>query len=67
MKINNKYNISDTVYVKNDIDQLPCVVISINVYAHGISYNLRIPDLTVAEFYEFEISDDIDVVLKTNN
>mgnify|MGYP000971895868 CR=1 FL=1 len=67
MKINNKYNISDTVYVKNDIEQLPCVVIAINVYVHGISYNLRVPDLTVSEFYEFEISDEIDIMLKTNN
>lgn len=68
MKINNKFNHGDKVYIVNDVEQKPCTVLSIVVNNGGyLSYNIRTADMEVLEFDEYELSYSQDVLLKTSN
>jgi hypothetical protein len=67
MIINPKYEIGQIVYLKTDLDQLPRIVFGYIIYrsveiiykiAHGTNNS---------EHYEFELSDEKDVLLKLTN
>lgn len=64
MLISNKYEIGAMVYLKTDIDQLQRMVTSIIVRPHIIVYELSCGS-TASEHYDFEITDEENVLIKT--
>ena len=64
--INNAYEIGDVVYLKTDKEQLPRIVYCIKVYKNDYSYELACGTVTSGH-YDFEISKEVDVLIKTNS
>jgi hypothetical protein len=65
MKIENKYNLGDEVYLKTDPDQYLRIVTGISIRQVGILYELSCAEDT-STHYDFEISRDINMVVKTS-
>ena len=67
MKINNQFNIGDTVYIKTDVNQKPNIIIAINVYSDNYhTYKLNSMD-NCSDYRDFEISNEEDKSLKVKN
>ena len=64
MKAN--YNIGDYVYLKTDIDQYKRLVTGYTVRTDGILYLLSLGSEETSH-HELEISDEIDILLKSMN
>jgi hypothetical protein len=67
MQINNKFQIGAIVYLKTDIEQLPRIIIGILIYPdNGLVY--KCGQSTDDDWhYEIELSDTVDILLKTSN
>lgn len=66
-KINNEFDIEDTVYLRTDIDQLPRMIVSFEVFKNGeILYKLNQRTLS-SYHYAFELSREVDTLIKTTN
>ena len=64
MKINNKYNIGDTVYIQTDINQKPNIIIAINVYSDDYhTYKLNSTD-SCNDYRDYEILKEKNQLLK---
>ena len=63
-KIN--FNIGDYVYLKTDIDQHKRIVTGYTVRFNEITYLLSLGE-DESTHYELEISDEIDILLKSTN
>jgi len=61
MKIDNKFNIGQTVYLVTDIDQNEWMVTSITVSPNGILYNCSFGTIN-AGCYDIELSANKDVL-----
>lgn len=57
MKIDNKFNIGETVYISNDTMQLPRMITRINVNPYDITYEIA-SGTEVSAHYDFELSSD---------
>jgi hypothetical protein len=56
MKINNKFTIEDIVVLKTDPEQLPRVVVGVDVRKHGLLYVVACGDVTTIHFdFEMEL------------
>jgi hypothetical protein len=67
MKVNNKYNIGDVVYIKSDTNQTPNIIIAITVYSDSYhTYKLNSKD-NCSDYRDYEISDEKNLVLKIEN
>lgn len=66
MKIDNKFNIEQTVYLRTDAEQNPRVVVSIVINPGDLSYRLAC-GVDTTEHFEFEISDKPDVMMTSQN
>ena len=67
MKINNKYNIGDIVYIRTDIKQIPNIVIAITIYSDAYhTYKINSMD-TCSDYRDYEISDEKNLALKIEN
>jgi len=62
-----KYKVGQTLYVKNDKEQLPRHCISVNFMPFGVGYELKHPQSGVEFYYEFEVQTDMDVEMKYVN
>ena len=63
-KIN--FNIGDYVYLKTDIDQHKRIVTGYTVRFNEVTYLLSLGE-DESTHYELEISDEIDILLKSTN
>lgn len=67
MKINNKFNIGDVVYIKTDVEQKPNIIICINVYSNDYyTYKLNSPD-DCSDYRDYEISKEENKLIKVKN
>ncbi len=66
MIIKNKFDFGDAVYLVTDNEQNKRLVTGISVYPTGILYRL-VSYTTETWHYEFEISVERDMLLKTSN
>ena len=66
MIIDNKFAITQTVYLKTDKDQLPRLVTGLKVNSNGLLYSLT-AGTQDSDHYDFEISETADVMLSTTN
>ena len=64
MVIDNKFDLGQTVYLKTDKEQLPRIVVRLFVTHHNILYSLA-QGTGETSHYDIEISEEINVVLKT--
>lgn len=62
-----QFNIGQTVYVKTDIDQLPRIVYGIEVYGNDLVAYKTSRDREVSTHYGFELTEESDIMIKTNN
>lgn len=65
MILNCKYSIGDIVYVVTDKDQSARQITGISFRATGVLYELA-SGPTTSDHYEFEISEEIDVLKSIN-
>ena len=63
MTINNRYEIGEIVYIKTDLEQLPCIVVELVVSKNSIMYVLS-RNLDTCKFYDYELSDTPDKNIK---
>ena len=67
MKINNKYDIGDMVYVRTDVNQIPNIVIAITIYSDTYhTYKINSMD-NCSDYRDYEISNEEDISLKVKN
>jgi hypothetical protein len=67
MKIDNKFNIGDIVYIKTDTNQKPNTIICINVYSDEYhTYKLNSPD-NCSDYRDYEISKEEDLLTRIKN
>ncbi|MBN8821292.1 MULTISPECIES: hypothetical protein [unclassified Spirosoma] len=66
IRIDNKFSLKQTVYLKTDRDQLPRLVTAIKVCPDDLLYEL-IQGTTSSYHYDFEISESADVLMTTTN
>ena len=67
MVIDNKYEFEEIVYLKTDQEQMPRIVVSVEVYKGGeLLYKLACGTAT-SSHYEFEMSREKNVLLTTTN
>lgn len=66
MIIDNKFNIGDLVYLKTDNDQSQRMIISISVRKRDLVYELSFGSVS-SWHYEFEITEEKDVLKSTSN
>lgn len=65
INIKNQYDFGDIVYLRTDPDQLPRVIVAIEVYKDGeIQYMVK-QRSTTSYHYPYELSDEKDVLLTT--
>lgn len=66
-RVNNEFEIEDIVYLRTDVDQLPRIIVSFEVFKNGeILYKLN--QRTISSYhYGFELSRTKDVLLTTTN
>lgn len=64
MVIDNKFSLKQTVYLITDNDQKRRIVTKIMVNPNGISYQLSC-GASDSDHYECEISEEVDVLAKT--
>lgn len=66
MIIDNKFNIGDLVYLKTDNDQSQRMIVSISVRKRDLLYELSFGSVS-SWHYEFEITEEKDVLKSTSN
>lgn len=66
MIIENKFNIGDLVYLKTDNDQSQRMIVSISVRRKDLVYEVSFGSVS-SWHYEFEISEEKDVLKSTTN
>ena len=66
MKINNKFELRQVVYLKTDVDQSPRLVTSIRIDSTGLIYQISCGTQT-SDHFDFEISEIKNIVLTTEN
>ena len=64
MVIDNKYNIGDIVYLRTDQEQKQRIITAIKINPGNLIYILSC-DSDETGFYEFEVTNEIDVLKKT--
>lgn len=68
MKINNRFEIAQEVFIKTDTGQQKKIVIAIVVLpGDQLKYMLSGCDSWDKGYYDFELSDEADVMTKINN
>lgn len=63
MTINNRYEIGEIVYIKTDLEQLPCIIVEMVVSKNNIMYVVS-RNLDTCKFYDYELSDTPDKNIK---
>ena len=66
MLVDSKYKIGGVVYLKTDIDQRKRLVTGINIRSAGIVYLLSC-GVEESYHYDFEITEDVNVLITSNN
>ena len=67
MVIDNKFNIGDSVYLKTDREQYERIITGMCLRVNGIvSYEVASGTLSTWH-YEFELSNEKDILIKTQN
>lgn len=66
MVVDNKFSHGEIVYLKTDKEQLPRMVYCIKVFQGEILYECVCGTITSAH-YDFELSTEINVLMKTDN
>lgn len=66
MIIDNKFEIGDTVYLKTDRDQRPCIISAFKVCKSDILYFLCCATAET-QHYDFEISCEKNILITTEN
>jgi hypothetical protein len=66
MVVDNKFSIGDYVYLVTDLDQLKRVVVSILITDGSLIYGLNC-GMSFSEHSACEISDEVDVLIKSDN
>lgn len=59
MNVNNKYQISENVFIKTDTDQTQRIIVAILVDINGFRYEVKYSNIE-SWHYEFELSTDKD-------
>lgn len=67
MKINTKYNIEDTVYLVTDSEQLERIITSITILPNSLLVYSLICGTETSEHYEFEITEEPNIIKRTSN
>lgn len=67
MKIDNKFEFEEEVYLKTDPDQRKRMIISMEVYPQGEMMYRLICNTTTSYHYAFEISRERDILMTTDN
>jgi hypothetical protein len=62
MKIDNEYNIGQTVYLSTDKDQNPGIITGILINPKGIQYEIS-QGANSSYYYPFEITEKVNVLL----
>lgn len=66
MVIENKYEIGSSVYLNTDVEQLKRIIISIQIFKQGELLYEIICGTSVSKHYEFELSDQENIEIKTS-
>ena len=66
IQLETEYVISDTVYLKTDIDQYPRIITGINIRIGNLIYLLSC-GTQESYHYAFELSKDKDIMITTTN
>lgn len=66
MHINNQFDLGDIVYLKTEVEQLPHIIVGIQVCADGGLIYKCSQGTDVDWHYEVEMTEEINVSLKTN-
>lgn len=66
MVVDNKFNHGETVYLVTDKDQLPRMIYCIKVFKNDILYEVVCGTVSSAH-YDFELSLEANVLMKTDN
>jgi len=66
MLIETKFKIGDVVYLKTDIDQFKRIITGMIIRMNAIIYILSF-ETTESNHYDFEFTNEIDIVMKTTN
>lgn len=67
MRIDNKFQLKETIFLKTDQDQLPRLIVAIKVLPeNGILYEVC-TKTSCSYHYDFEMSNERDVLLATTN
>lgn len=61
------FKLKQLVYLKTDQEQLPRLVIGYSVRPNSIIYELQCGAQNVTSHYDFEISEEINVLLNSTN
>lgn len=67
MKINTKYNIEDTVYLVTDSEQLERTITAITIYPNNLIMYELMCGVEQSEHYEFEITEEPNIIKRTSN
>lgn len=63
IKVNNKFEIEQRVYVVTDINQYPRIVTAITIRQTGLLYEVAC-GIGTSEHYDFELSETSDILIK---
>jgi hypothetical protein len=67
MHINNQFELGEIIYLKTEVEQLPRIIIGIQICADGGLIYKCSQGTEVDWHYEIEMSDTLDILLKTSN
>jgi hypothetical protein len=67
MVVNNQFELGSIVYLKTDLLQLPRIITGIQICADGGMLYKCAQGQDVDWHYEVELSENVDIVLKTSN
>lgn len=65
MIIENGFDIGDIVYLKHDPEQLARMIVGVSVYKNGEHMYKMVAGSTQSEHYEFELSVEANLTIKT--
>ena len=66
MYVDNKFNLEDLVYLKTDREQCVRIVTELKFSKNDIIYQLSCGE-TESGHYDFEISEDVDILITSTN
>jgi uncharacterized protein (UPF0303 family) len=64
LNIDNKFNIGQIVYVITDKEQEPRIVVAIEISNKDLLYKVC-HGVSTSEHYDFELSEEVDLLVKT--